>query len=168
MTMIIRATAVALMLAATAVPIASAQEHRAGSLRVENAWSRQTAPSARTGAGYLTIINSGPQDDRLLGGSTPAADRLEVHATTMDKGIMRMRPVTTGLPVPAGGKVALKPGGYHIMLIGLRAPLKKGDRIPAVLDFARAGQVKVAFKVEGLGASTPSVEPKAGSHDRRH
>lgn len=168
MTMITRVTAAALMLGATLAPIASAHEYNIGSLTIEYPWSRQTAPRAKTGAGYLTVINRERQDDRLMGGTTPVADRLEIHSMTMDRGIMRMRPVATGLPIPAGGKVELKPGGYHIMLIGLKAPLKKGDRIPAVLNFAKTGQVKVAFKVESIGASAPTAGKEAGGYGGHH
>lgn len=168
MMMTTRVTAAAVMLGAVLAPIASAQADKAGSIAIEGPWSRETAPGARTGAGYMTITNKGEQDDRLLSGSTPVADRLEIHTMTMDGGVMRMRPLKDGLAVPAGGMAELKPGGYHIMLIGLKAPLKKGSSYPVVLNFMRAGQVKVSMKVESISTGAPSNAQKAGGHDRQH
>jgi copper(I)-binding protein len=162
-----RAALAALMVGAMPATPAFAHEYTAGSLTISHPWSRQTAPGARTGAGYLAIVNHGRLDDRLTGGSTPIADRLEVHSMTMDQGVMRMRPVRAGLVVPAGRTLELKPGGYHIMLIGLKTPLRKGDSVPAVLTFAKAGAVKVAFKVESIGASAPVGHGRDG-HDGRH
>lgn len=117
---------------------------------VDGPWLRETAPGARTGAGYGLLVNGGKAEDRLLGGSTPVAARVEVHSMTMDGGVMRMRPVTGGLAIPAGGRVALKPGGYHLMLIGLKQPLRRGAMVPVTLDFARAGPLKLSFRVEGI------------------
>ncbi len=127
---------------------------------VDGAWLRETAPGARTGAGYGLVVNAGSAEDRLLGGSTPVAARLEVHSMTMDGGIMRMRPVTGGLAIPAGGRVALKPGGYHLMLIGLKQPLRRGTMVPVTLDFARAGLLKLSLRVESIDHGRES--PHAG------
>lgn len=117
---------------------------------VDRPWLRETAPGARTGAGYGLVVNGGKAEDRLLGGSTPLAERVEVHSMTMDKGVMRMRPVTKGLAVPAGGRVALKPGGYHLMLIGLKERLRAGAMVPLTLKFAKAGPIKLSVRVEGI------------------
>ncbi|MCH8686782.1 copper chaperone PCu(A)C [Pedomonas mirosovicensis] len=142
--------AAALALSTLAAPLAVAHEFKAGTLSIKHPWSRETAPRAKTGAGYLTIINTGGQADRFLGGTTPAAEKLEIHAVSMDNGIMRMRPQPNGVEVPANGKLELKPGSYHLMLVGLKAPLKAGESIPATLEFAKAGKVEVSFKVETL------------------
>jgi len=117
---------------------------------VDGPWLRETAPGARTGAGYGLFVNGGTAEDRLLGGSTPIADRIEVHSMTMDGGVMRMRPVSGGLAIPAGGRIALKPGGYHLMLIGLKQPLRRGAMVPVTLDFAKAGSLKLSFRVESI------------------
>lgn len=149
------ATAAAL---AAAVP-ALAHDTKAGALQIKHPWIRPTPPGAPTGGGYLTIVNTGPKPDRLLGGSTQAAARLEVHEMSMDGAIMRMRKLDDGVAIPPGGTVELKPGGMHIMLIGLKAPLKVGDRVPAILRFERAGEVKVEFAVE-----TPPAPAAARGH----
>lgn len=127
---------------------------------VDGPWLRETAPGARTGAGYGLLVNGGKAEDRLVGGSTPVADRLEVHSITMEGGVMRMRPVAGGLAVPAGGRVALKPGSYHLMLIGLKQPLRRGALVPVTLDFARAGPLKLSFRVEAIDQARET--PHAG------
>jgi copper(I)-binding protein len=111
---------------------------------------------APAGAGYLTITNTGPSDDRLVGGSSPVSARLEIHEMSMSGGVMKMRPVTGGLVIPSGQTVTLRPGGYHIMLIGLKSPLRLDDRFTATLQFQKAGPVRVEFHVQtppnGAGA----------------
>lgn len=167
----------ALALSTLAAPAALAHDYKVGDLAIKHPWSRETAPRAKTGAGYVTIVNGGAQADRLIGGSTPVAERLEIHSVSMDNNIMRMRHQKDGVEVPAGGTLELKPGGYHIMLIGLKAPLKAGEAVPATLEFARAGKVDVTFTVGSLsGKTAPSMnhdahnmdEHKAGEHDGHH
>lgn len=137
---------------------AAAQDVSKGSITVADAWSRATSPRAEIGAGFLTIRNAGGQPDRLLSATSPRAKRVEIHTMTLDDGVMRMRQLPDGLEIPAGGENALAPGGNHIMLIGLKAPLKAGERIPATLRFARAGTVKVNFVVGAAGAAAPADE----------
>jgi hypothetical protein len=95
----------------------------------------------------MTIVNSGRSADRLLGGSSPASGRFEIHEMSMAGGVMSMRRLDKGLEIPPGGTVTLKPGGFHIMFIGLAKPFKLGDRVPATLQFEKAGSVKVEFLV---------------------
>ena len=114
---------------------------------ITNARIRVPPPGAPTAAGDATIANTSGQPDRLLGGSAPAAARLELHRMSMDGGVMRMRAVTGGLPVGPGQTVSLSAGGYHFMMISPTRPLKAGDRVPATLDFVRVGHVPVIFKV---------------------
>ena len=109
---------------------------------------RVPPPGAPTAAGYATIANTSAKPDRLLGGSTPAAARLEVHRMSMAGGVMRMRPVD-GLAIASGQTVKLSEGGYHFMLIAPRKPLRAGDRIPAILRFRNIGAVPVTFRVGG-------------------
>lgn len=126
------------------------------SITVDKAWSRATAPGVEIGVGYLTIKNDGDAPDRLVSVSTPVAEKAEIHQTQMQDGKMQMRPVPDGIPIPAKGTVTLEPAGYHLMLMGLKAPLAKGSTFTASLAFEHAGTVDVTFHVEGMGASAPS------------
>jgi copper(I)-binding protein len=141
------AAATAALLAA--VPIA-AQDYKLGTLTVTRAWTRQTAPSQSVGGGFLTVANGGKAADRLVAATSPASARVELHTMSMEGGVMRMRQVTGGLDVPAGGRLELKPGGYHLMLIGLKKPLVRGTTVPVTLQFQRAGKVTVQLKVESI------------------
>ncbi len=120
-----------------------------GDLQVEKPWARATPPGASVGGGYLLVRNKGAAD-RLVGVSSPASARMEMHEMAMEKDIMRMREVR-GIDVPAKGAVELKPGGFHLMFIELKAPLKAGDKVPVTLRFEKAGEVKAEFAVEAMG-----------------
>ncbi|WP_028057049.1 copper chaperone PCu(A)C [Sphingomonas phyllosphaerae] len=146
---------IALALIATLAAPAFAENVRKGSVTVSQPWSRATAPRAAVGAGFLTVRNTGSQPDRLLSAASPRAERVEIHTMTLEDGVMRMRPLPDGIVLPAGGEATLAPGGDHIMLIGLKAPLKAGERVPATLRFARAGLVRVQFAVGGAGDAAP-------------
>lgn len=122
----------------------------AGPVSVDSPWLRETAPGAKAGGGYALIRNTGKAEDRLLGGRTAVAASVDVHSMTMDGNIMRMRPVSGGLAIAPGGSVALKPGGYHLMLMGLKRPLKQGETVTITLRFAKAGEVPVRFRVEPI------------------
>lgn len=139
--------------AALASP-AIGRDVRAGSLRLTAAWSRPAPPGAPAGAGYLTITNRGSRPDRLVGGSSSVVERVEVHEMKIDDGVMRMRPVAGGLVIPAGGTVQLAPGGYHIMLIGLKRRVATGGVLPVTLRFQRAGAVAVNFDVRATPPAT--------------
>jgi copper(I)-binding protein len=119
---------------------------------VENAWSRATPPGARVGAGYMVLHNKAAAADRLVGASSPAAARVETHVIEKQGEILRMREVK-GYEVPAKGSFELKPGGPHLMLVDIKAPLKAGDRVPVTLKFEKAGEVAVELRVERLGAT---------------
>ena len=112
-------------------------------------WARATAPGARVAAGYMTIRNKAASADRLVGASSPAAARIETHVTVRDGDIMRMREVQ-GYDIPAGGGFELKPGGAHLMFVGIKQPFKEGERIPVTLEFEKAGEVRVDFPVARL------------------
>ena len=98
------------------------------------------------GGGFLSVQNSGSKADRLLGGSTPAAAAVEVHEMRMEGDVMRMREIKA-LELPAGKRVTLAPGGFHLMLVGLKAPLKVGDKVPVKLRFETAGEIDVVLQV---------------------
>ncbi|WP_439540633.1 copper chaperone PCu(A)C [Sphingomonas sp.] len=139
---------------ALAVASAAAHDFTIGKLSIAHPWTRQTAPGQANGGGFMVISNGGKRADRLISARSPAAAKVEIHTMSMDGGIMRMRPVPAGLPVPAGGKLELKPGGYHIMLIGLKAPLKRGALVPLTLRFEHAGSKTVQLKVEAVTYGT--------------
>jgi len=146
------------LLAVTAICArpASAQQVKIGDLVLDHAWTRATPGGAKVGGGYLTIENKGATPDKLIGGSSPAAGRVEVHEMAMKNGVMTMRPVEGGLSIPPGQSVTLAPGGYHIMMMELKGPLKEGGKVPVTLKFEKAGEVNVTFEIEGIGAMAPA------------
>ena len=144
-------------LLALATSVAAAQEFKAGSIEIGNPWSRATPKGAKVAAGYLVIKNNGTDPDRLVGGTSPAAGKVEVHEMSMDKGVMKMRPVSGGLEIKPGETVELEPGGYHVMFVDLKAPLKVGERVKVTLNFAKAGTVEVEYPVEAIGAKAPAM-----------
>ena len=118
---------------------------------VTGAWSRATPPGAEVGAVYLTL--GSPAGDRLVSASSPAAAQARVHEMTMDGTVMRMREMKDGLALPAHQVVTLAPGGLHIMLVGLKAPLKQGGTVPLHLVFQSAPPLDLLVPVAALGAS---------------
>jgi copper(I)-binding protein len=139
---------------------ASAHEYKAGELKIGHPWARTTAPGQPSGAAYLKLQNKGSAADRFVGGSTPAADRVELHSMSMDGNVMKMRQVDA-IDIAPGQTVELKPGAWHMMLIGLKAPLKAGDKVPLTLKFQKAGEVKVELKIEELA---PGAAASAHQH----
>ena len=134
----------------------SLNEVTVGSLSLTNLWARATPPKAPTGAGYLTITNTGSEGDTLIAVSTPAAETSELHIMEVKNGIMTMHPVEGGIKIPAGGTVTLAPGGYHLMFIKLKHDLKQGGKLPVTLTFAKGGQGRDlpahhAGRVDGTG-----------------
>jgi copper(I)-binding protein len=117
-------------------------------ITVQDAWMRATPPGAKIAAGYVTIRNSGA-GDRLVGASSPAAQRVGTHITVREGDVMRMREMK-GYDVPANGTLELKPGGAHLMFVNIKAPLREGTTVPATLKFQRAGEIKVEFEVRPL------------------
>jgi hypothetical protein len=131
-----------------------------GDLVIDNPWARESV--TRTGAAYLTVRNGGDAADRLVGVASEVADRAELHSSVVQDGVMRMRPVDA-VEVPAGGEAVLEPGGLHVMLIGLKAPLEEGDSFALTLVFEDAGEVEVVTTIEDIahgGAGT--------GHDHEH
>ncbi|MCV3207481.1 copper chaperone PCu(A)C [Mesorhizobium sp. YC-39] len=130
-----------------------AHEFKVGDLEIEHPWSRATPAGAKVAGGYFTVINSGSAPDRLLSISSDISAKAELHEMGVKDGVMTMRPVSGGLEIPAGGKVALKPGGYHLMFVDLKRQPKQGEKFSATLTFEKAGTVTVEFAVEGIGGS---------------
>lgn len=156
-------SAVGLLMAA---PSTAHETHiHAGALSIEQPWARATPPAAKVGGGYLVITNTGETDDRLVSASADYAARVEIHEMSMVNDVMRMRPLKDGLTLPAGATVALQPGGFHIMLMGLKEPLVEGERRPLTLVFETAGAVTVDLTVESMRAREPG---NAGSAAMDH
>lgn len=123
-------------------------------LRIDRPWARATAAQAASGAVYLTVINPRPTEDRLLEVITPLAAMAELHTHVNEDGILRMRAVEA-VVIPAGGQVEMKPGGLHVMLLGLKGALKEGRSVPLTLVFEKAGRVEATGRVLAAGARGP-------------
>ena len=149
----LKAAAAGLMFVAFA---AQAQEFKAGNITIEHAWARPSAGTTKLSAAYMTLKNGGKEADTLKSASSPVAEKVEVHENIMDNGVMKMRQVQGGLAIPAGGEVNLKPGGVHIMLIGLKQNLELGQTVPLKLSFANAGDTEIQAKVEKMPAAAAS------------
>lgn len=138
---------------------AEARDYRLGTLTIGHPWARPS--TGKTGAAYFTIANSGPAEDALIGVESAAAAKSELHEMTMDGAIMRMRAVPR-LAVAAGKSVAVAPGGLHVMLIGLKAPLRDGEAFPMTLVFEKAGRIAVSVQVQA-SAGMPAGQAKPGA-----
>jgi periplasmic copper chaperone A len=126
---LLRITFAATLVAATVPALAQS------SIQIEQPWSRATPSGAKTAAVYMTIDNKSGTADRLTGASSDVADKLQIHEMKVDNGVMQMREIAGGLPIPANGSAVLKPGSYHVMLIGLKKPLSAGEKFPVTLNF---------------------------------
>jgi len=127
-----------------------AQDAKVGSIKIENAYVRATAPGQPAAGAFMKIDNSGAAD-QLLSASSPAAGEVQLHQMLMEGNVMKMGQVKD-IAVPANGSVDLKPGGYHIMLMNIKAPLKAGETVPVKLKFAKAGEVEVKLPVNAVGS----------------
>ena len=159
----VRAIAAALVVLGSLAHPAIAHDFKLGPLRIDHPYATPTPPGAGTGAAYLRAIrNTSAQPDRLIGASTPVAREVEIHHSVIDaNNVMRMRAID-GLTVPARGEVRLRHGGeHHLMLIGLKAPLKDGDRFPMTLRFEKAGEREVMVWVQ-------QPRDAAGAHEHKH
>jgi copper(I)-binding protein len=143
--------AFAAILMAAAAP-ALAQGTTTAPIAVQHPWARATPAGAMTGVVYMSLDNKSASADRLTGGSSDVADKVQIHEMSIVNGVMQMRQLADGLPVPAGGSVVLKPGSYHVMLIGLKKPLTAGETFPLTLTFAKTGNISVTVAVQAIGA----------------
>ena len=117
-------SAITLTLALTfAASAASAHEYKAGSIEIQHPWSRATPKGASVAGGYMKLINTGTTPDRLIGGSSEIAGKFEIHEMSMDNGVMKMRPLANGVEIKPGETVEFKPGGYHLMFVGITQPV---------------------------------------------
>jgi periplasmic copper chaperone A len=135
---------------------ALAADYNVGTLTIGNPWTRATPKGAKVAGAYMSISNKGNASDRLVGGSVAVADQFEVHNMVMEQGVAKMRPVAGGLEIKPGDTVELKPGSLHVMLMGLKQPLQKGQTVKGTLEFEKAGKIDIEFAVEGVGANAPA------------
>ena len=135
---------------------AVSRDFTTGSITVAQPWSRATPGGSKVATGYLVIRNAGDTPDRLTAASTEVSGKVSPHTMTMKDGVAMMRPITEGVVIPAHGAVAFKPGSDHLMMEGLKRPLKKGESFPGTLTFEKAGTVPVTFDVEDVGAQGAS------------
>ena len=152
--MVLRHLALAALVAVLALP-ASALDYKVGAIEIVQPWTRATPPTAESGGGYLVLKNTGTTPDRLIAVKSPAADKVEIHEMKMDGNIMRMREVEKGIEIPPGATVELKPGGFHVMFMGLKAPFAKEAKVPLTLVFEKAGSIDVDLMVQAMGALAP-------------
>lgn len=142
----------------------------AAGITIENPWTRATAPGQAVAGGFMTVVNATAAEDRLVRASSPVAKEVQIHNTTMDDGVMRMRPMADGVAIPSGGRVEFKPRALHLMFMGLQAPIAVGTTVPVTLEFARAGKVSATFRVDAAATSpaapaAPAKPAAPASHD---
>ena len=128
-----------------------AEEYQLDTLRIDRAFARATPPGAKTGVVFFIVDNAANTADRLLRASTPIAAGVALHQMAVDEGMMKMRAVPS-LEIRPGGRLELQPGGYHLMLLDLKQPLRVGEKFPLTLTFARGGSITVSVQVEEMGA----------------
>ena len=141
---------------------AQAHSFKLGPIEIGHPYARTTVASQSTGGGYLKLVNGGV-DDRLLSVTSAVSAGVELHEMKMEGDVMRMRQVDA-IALPAGKTIELKPGGYHLMFVGLKAPLKAGDKFPMKLTFEKAGAVEVTVNVEAPGAAPAAIPASGHAH----
>ena len=151
-------------LAATLATPVRAEDVKAGDLVITQAWSRATPTGAKVAGAYLTVENKGSVADRLVSGSGDVAGRVEIHEMAMDGGVMKMRPLDNGLVIEPGKTVKLAPGGYHMMLMDLKRPLKVGERVPIDLRVEGRDKKLVSQSIEIEVAAKPPAADSASEH----
>ena len=146
-----------------ATTAAQAETFSIGDITIETPWTRVTPAGARVAGGYMVITNNGTEPDRLIGGTSPIAPRVEVHSMEMVDGVARMAEVEGGLEIPPGESVALEPGSYHVMFMNLATPVTAEEPVTGMLVFENAGEVAITYAVAPMGS------PRApGGHGHGH
>jgi copper(I)-binding protein len=152
-TLLFGATA-AVLFVSSALGEEASHSYMVRSLVIESPWIRATPEGAKVAAGYVKITNTGDAPDRLIGGSLPVANSVEIHEMTMSGSVMKMRRLKNGLEIGPGKSVELKPGSYHLMFTGLQAGLKDKEMLKGTLLFQKARFVDVEYSVGPMGASS--------------
>ena len=146
---------------------ASHGEHKHHSIKASAAWTRATVKTAKVGGGFISIKNTGDHADRLIGGTASFASDVQLHTMKIVDDVARMRALPDGIEIPAGGEIALKPGGDHVMFMGLKEQLKEGEQRTVTLTFEKAGEIEVSFKVNGLAAKEAGEDHSGHDHDAK-
>lgn len=136
------------------------ESYQLGALTLVAPFARATLPNAPVAGGFVTVTNTGTEDDLLIGAASEAAGHMEVHEMVMDGEVMKMRELVDGLPIPAGQTVELKPGGFHIMFMDLKHPLVEGETVDVTLTFERAGEIEIPLVIAARDAKAGH-----GNHD---
>ena len=153
-----------MVLAALAAPTPTIAQHSAGKgVDVSEVWARASAGMANAGAAYANLQNRGDAPDRLVSASTPVAGTVELHTMTMEGDVMKMRQIPS-IDVAPGATVELKPGGLHVMLLDLKAPLKEGTSFPLTLNFEKSGTKTLQVQVRGVAANSNAPTMHKGGH----
>ncbi|WP_299480071.1 copper chaperone PCu(A)C [uncultured Roseibium sp.] len=159
-------TSVAAAAALTLVSLSSfAADYKAGDLTLSKTWTRATPPKAKAGGGFVEIVNSGSEADRLVAASSDVAAKVEIHEMSVTDGVMKMRELEDGIEIPAGETVTLQPGGLHIMFMGLNKSFEEGATVPVVLTFEKAGDVAIDLDVAKMGAKSMDHGHKNHNHN---
>ena len=137
---------------------ALAGDYKLGAIEIRQPWARATPPTAQAGGGFLVLTNTGTAPDRLIAAKSPAADKVEIHEMKMDGNVMRMRELDKGIEIPPGASIELKPGGFHLMFMGLKSPFAKDGKVPLSLVFEKAGSIDVELTVGAIGATAPQKQ----------
>lgn len=153
--MIVHRFALAAVLAMLSLP-GAAHDYKLGALEIGHPWTRATPPTAQAGGGFVTLTNKGTTPDRLIAVRSKASGKVEIHEMRMDGNVMRMRELEKGIEIPPGATVELKPGGFHLMFMGLASPFTKDSKVPVTLVFEKAGSIDVDLVVEAMGAGAPT------------
>ncbi|MGL4489981.1 MAG: copper chaperone PCu(A)C [Rhizobiaceae bacterium] len=138
-------------MAASAAPEKTGATVTKGDITVSGSWTKAMLPSQPAGGGYLIIENKGAAADRLLSATSTVTTNLQIHEMAMEGDVMKMRELPDGLEVPAGGKVELKPGGFHLMFMDMTKGFKEGETVAVILKFEKAGDVSVELPVAPAG-----------------
>lgn len=157
------------MLLVLATQAHAEHDHGAKSIVVEQAWARASAGAAKSGAAYVTLSNVGDKADRLVAVDSEVAERVEIHTHVMTDNVMKMMEVEGGVEVEPGSPTVFKPGGLHIMFMGLKERLVEGNRFSITLTFENAGAVEAEVTVQSITAMEPDSDHDHGhGHDHSH
>ena len=139
------ATLLAITLSAT---LACAHGYKLGNIEIKHPWAKATLAGQPVAGGFMKIVNTGTEPDRLLTVTSAVSDMIQIHQMKVEDGVMKMGEISGGLEIAPGAAVELKPGGLHVMFIGIKAPFREGETVKAMLTFERAGAIEVEFKVD--------------------
>jgi len=152
---ILTRASVALLAVALSATLAFAHGYKLGNLEIKHPWAKATVAGQPVAGGFLSVVNSGSEADRLVKITSDVSGNIQLHDMKVENGVMKMGEVPGGIEVAPGATVELKPGGLHVMFMDIKAPFKEGETVKAVLTFEKAGDVAVEFKIDAAkGADT--------------